>query len=44
MSPGPGATAGATAGTLGFMGTRGPLEGTGELWRFSETGNGEKVV
>lgn len=30
MSPGLGATAGATAGVLGFIGTRGLLEGTGE--------------
>lgn len=32
VSPGPGAMA---AGTLGFMGTRGPREGTGETCRFS---------
>lgn len=38
MSPGLGATAGVTAGALGFMGTRGLREGTGEMWRFSETG------
>lgn len=37
MSPGLGATAGATAGALGFMGTRGLLEGMGEPWRFSAT-------
>lgn len=38
MSPGLGATAGATAGALGFMGTKGLREGMGDRWRFSEIG------
>ena len=39
MSPGPGATVGAAAGVLGFIWTRGLREGTGEMWRFSESEN-----
>lgn len=37
--PGPGATAGTTAGVLGLAWTRELREGTGEMWRFSENEN-----